>query len=118
MKHIIAVLLITVASIANADLVSKPKFVWTPPAAFEDGSPLNPATDLSMYHIYCNAGAIDIQITDPTATSYQAKAGEFPQGDNECQMTAVSTTGQESVYSAKKLFTLVNRPAVINFSVQ
>ena len=118
MKYLIAVLLLAVASIANADLVSKPNFTWTPPTSFEDGSPLNPATDLTMYHIYCNAGAIDIQITDPAATSYQAKAGEFPQGQNECQMTAVGTNGAESVYSAKKLFTLVNRPAVIDFSVQ
>ncbi len=118
MKKLIFIIAAIVTIVAHADLLSKPKFAWTPPNEWVDGTPLDPATDLSGYKIYCNQDSIVIDVNGGNTTEYQASAGQFPQGDNECEMTAVSTLGIESERSEKKSFRLANQPKTVTFTIQ
>lgn len=84
MKHFLAFILLLVLS-AGAG-AAQLKFEWTFPSEFEDGTPLNPATDLKrteIEHGLCDAGKmgpIDETLVAPiplTSLEFERGPGEF-----------------------------------------
>ena len=75
---------------------------WTPPTTFTDGTTLVPATDLSGFKVYTGTASgvygTPILITGGTATTYTMSIGS---GTTYFSITAVGTTGLESVKSAE-----------------
>lgn len=73
---------------------------WEPPTTRADGQPLDPATELSEYRLYCGS----VMTSIPAATSngqYEIeRAVILPEyGAYDCYMTAVDTEGRESASS-------------------
>ena len=71
---------------------------WTPPSEFDDGSPLDPAEDLSGYNIYVDGehyGA-NPTIGNPTVRSYIVSDLPTNGASHDFTMTAVGKNGLES----------------------
>lgn len=86
------------------------KLSWTAPITFEDGSTLNPTEDLSAYSVYMGDSAESISqnissISDPATSSSIIYNLRFAQ-QYHFTMTAITTTGIESVPSDSIIFTL------------
>jgi hypothetical protein len=95
---------------------------WAPPATFSDGTPLNPATDLSSYEIFVKeSGSFSdadmpmaiVSAVDPathqTTTSFNlANLGPFLQTGVTyyVSLRAVSLDGLKSAFSAPASFSL------------
>src|SRR5690606_14517124 len=69
---------------------------WTPPTAYTNGDPLDPATDLLGYRIYDSDGDL---LASPAAGTQSYALGDLPYGDYTFTATAVATNGQESAMS-------------------
>ena len=124
MKRTAALLLIGgMIQAVHADLPYQPRFTWTPPSAFTDGSTLTPATDLESYLLTCT-GERNLDITIPSSlTEYEANAGVFPEGNYTCRMQSKATAamgGLESDYSDSVSFSTAEKAPtiIINFAVQ
>jgi hypothetical protein len=75
---------------------------WNAPMTRADGSPLNPATDLSMYKIYYGTASHTytqvVNVTNPGTTTI-TQTLNLPAGTYYFAVTVVDTLGQESNYS-------------------
>lgn len=102
-----------------ADLPFQPHFTWTGPTEFTDGSPLDPAIDLSEYRLNCTgADSVNIIVSN-TLIDFEPPLGVFVAGDYVCTMAAVDNAGGISADSAPVNFTVsqkVPRP-IVNFGV-
>lgn len=67
---------------------------WVLPTTFDDGSVLNPATDLSAVRVYANNAVVAALPGTATATTV-----ELPTGSYTIYATVVSTEGVESLMS-------------------
>jgi hypothetical protein len=83
--------------------------VWDAPTTNTDGSPLNPATDLSLYKIYygtaSHAYTTIVTITN-TGTTTISKTLNLLSGTYYFAVTTVDASGQESGYSNEVMKTL------------
>lgn len=68
---------------------------WILPNQYENGSSLNPATDLTEIRVYHN-GALALSVA---GTETSAVVSDLPYGSNEFWVTSVATNGNESVMS-------------------
>jgi len=122
MKNFIKILiLLSAINVAYADLPFQPKFTWTPPVEYTNGSTLNPATDLKSFKLYCpGMSAIDIQNVGMPPYEYIAPVGQFAAGDYSCAMTAVDNNLLESAQSTSVNFTVpvANPTPVTGLTVQ
>ena len=78
---------------------------WINPTQYEDGSPLNPATDIVRIDFYCNGDD-----TTPLFTSNGGASSivvDLPPGVYECYGIVVATNGQSSIPSELKTFTVI-----------
>jgi hypothetical protein len=75
---------------------------WDAPTTRADGTPLNPATDLSMYKIYYGTASHTytqvVNVTNPGTTTI-TQTLNLPAGTYYFAVTVVDTLGQESNYS-------------------
>ena len=95
-------LLALVATVAFAASLSAN---WTNPTQFDDGSPLNPATDIERIDFYCNGDD-----TTPLFTSLGGASSivvDLPPGVYDCYGIVVATTGTQSVPSESRTFTVI-----------
>ena len=97
MKNIIGFMVLMIMSLA----VSATTLSWEPPTTRVDGQPLDPATELDEYRLYCDG--LDA-VAIPSATSngeYEITKDQlFPgYGEYDCGLTAVDTEGLESAMS-------------------
>ena len=93
---------------------------FTPPTTRVDGTPLDPATELDTYTVYCRAQASDAAWPDsgytfpaqePAGeheTTYETLLGE--RGRYECAMTVTDTDGRESDRSESVEFAWLSQP--------
>ena len=96
MKYLIPLLL--VSSIAFADLPESPRFTWTNPTQYTDGTPLNPATELAEIKVHCT-GAMTFEgvvSTMPVVEEFLTPTGVFADGNYVCHYTSVDILGRES----------------------
>lgn len=96
MKIVLILMALFMAGSAAATTLS-----WEPPTTRADGQPLDPATELAEYRLYCADLAV---VPIPAATaigSYEVDKTEiFPgYGAYDCALTAVDLEGLESVRS-------------------
>ena len=104
--------LIAFSGLAQADLSQgTPFFTWTAPTQFTDGSPLVPATDLSGYPIRCSGNPVPVHTAPSTAINWQSIAGDFTPGTYDCNITAQTVGGVESILAPFPRFTVT--PAVV-----
>ena len=106
-----AKLLIILALLAPLTLTAQSgnavTFNWTPPTAYEDGSSLDPATDIIEYRIYCSGDATVTMIAPGGVNdSYSASYSELPPGDYTCTATAVASNQLESDHTNAVNFTV------------
>lgn len=92
-----------IAQVADAPetAVEKPTTLsWEPPTSRQDGTLLDPATELSHYNLYCDVfNGQPFRIPgESTAGSYEVnKTQLFPgYGDYSCYLTAVDLESRES----------------------
>jgi trimeric autotransporter adhesin len=75
---------------------------WDAPTTNTDGSPLNPATDISLYKIYYGAASLTytqvVNVTNPGTTTI-IKTLNLSPGTYYFSVTTVDSSGQESSYS-------------------
>ncbi len=101
MKKTLLTLLLLLPIGVNADLSQgTPFFFFFSPTTFTDNSPLNPATDLTGYNVYCG-GALQFQT--PT-NSYQSTPGEFTPGTYDCEIEAEATPAKGGQVSTRVPF--------------
>ncbi len=121
MKILFITFALLFSAIAAAGLPHFPEFTWTPPAEFTNGEPLDAATDLEHFKLYCS-GAANIELTiSSDLTSYVSDPGTFIAGPYTCAMTAVANSangGMESASSNERNFIVgAKSPGVIDFGV-
>ena len=89
-----------------------PLFSWVAPTQNTDGSPLNAATELQGYRLYCNGDTSAPVITIPSdASSYQTSPGEIVDGNYICELKSVNLGGVESSGAPLLSFTVLTPPA-------
>jgi uncharacterized protein YjdB len=83
---------------------------WSPPTTFADGTPLNPATDLSSYKIYYGTASgvytQSVTVTNPGNTAVTKTLNLTPGSSYYFVVTSVDTQGVESGYSMEVSKTL------------
>jgi len=115
-------LLLFISTNVLADLPYQPRFTWTGPTEFTDGTPLVPSTDLEAFRVLCSgASAVDF-ILPSDLTSYTAPVGQFTAGDYTCTMRSVANAangGAESSDSNPVNFTLDQKSPnpIVDFGV-
>lgn len=108
----LTILFILTINVSHALLPESPKLSWTPPTEYEPDSegvkqPLNAATDLQGYNVYCSP-FINAPMLPPDSITWEAAPGLFPDGDYDCHMKSVDkNSGIESVASNNVSFTIV-----------
>ena len=112
MKKIILVIFALLPFLASADLSQgTPLFSFDPPTENTDGSPLNAATELQGYRLYCNGDTSAPVITIPSdASSYQTSPGEIVDGNYICELKSVNLGGVESSGAPLLSFTVLTPP--------
>lgn len=97
-----------------------PHFSWQPPTEYVSGDPLDPATDLAEYRLYCDGDTTPIQVVQAPATELVVPKGVFDPGTHTCHLTAVDIALQESDASNSVNFTVAaDRPkAPVVFQIQ
>jgi hypothetical protein len=82
---------------------------WDAPTTNTDGSPLNPATDLTTYRIYYGTASQTytqtVNVTNP-GTATITKTLNLSPGTYYFVVTTVNTAGQESSYSNEAVKTI------------
>jgi hypothetical protein len=82
---------------------------WDAPATNTDGSSLNPATDLSLYKVYCGTASLMyttvVNVTNPGTTTISQTLNLSP-GTYYFAVTTVDVSGQESSYSNEVMKTI------------
>ena len=82
---------------------------WDAPTTNTDGSPLNPATDLSQYKIYYGTASLTyttvVNVINPGTTTISQTLNLSP-GTYYFSVTTVDTSGQESSYSNEVMKTI------------
>lgn len=100
MRKLLATLLLLPLS-AMAATIS-----WTPPNTRTDGQPLDPATELAEYRLYCADVVTPIQASTAGGIYETTKAEILPgYGSWDCHMTAVDLSGLESAPSGSVVVT-------------
>ena len=107
MRFIIALLLLAPLALAADDTT---RIEFDPPTSREDGTVLDPATEIAQYDLYCryqdaeefaSDGSV-LTIPGLTETGeHETTYGEFlpERGRYDCALTATDTDGRESDYS-------------------
>ena len=90
MRLIVLVLLALVAGTTLAETLS-----WTPPTTRADGTPLDPATEISEYRLACGEVVTSIDPTVQPGSQYEYSKHEIlpNYGRHECHLVAVDTDG-------------------------
>ncbi|HYA88445.1 MAG TPA: Ig-like domain-containing protein [Nitrospirota bacterium] len=76
--------------------------IWDAPTSYSDGTPLNPATDISTYHVYYGtaSGVYTMVVSVPNpATSTITDTLTLPHGTYYFVVSDVDAAGEESSYS-------------------
>lgn len=68
---------------------------WMPPTTWDDGSTLDPATDLQEFRVYRNG--VRVASVGAAFTSYVVE--NVPYGESVFAVTAVAVNGEESSFS-------------------
>ena len=106
MRFLIALLLLTPLALAADDTT---RIEFDPPVTREDGTELDPATEIAQYDLYCRYQdatefSSDSVLTIPGLTEngeHPTTYGEFlpEKGRYDCALTATDTDGRESRHS-------------------
>lgn len=92
MKHIFAMLALS-PLIAAATTLS-----WEPPTSRQDGTPMDPVTELKGYQLHCGGVVTTLPATGVRSSSYRiVKHEALPgYGTTPCYLVAVDTEGRKS----------------------
>ncbi len=107
MKLFVLILLTAFAVPALAETLT-----WEPPTTREDGTPLDPATEIAEYQLTCGDTVTTIAPTMPEAGAYElAKHEALPDyGTFDCTIVAVDTDGLVSEPSNSVAVEWVKQP--------
>lgn len=91
-------LMVTLALLAMASTAMADTLSWEPPTVREDGTPLDPVTELAEYLLICGEVVTSIEPTVVEGEQYEfARHEVLPDyGSHQCVMTAVDQDGLES----------------------
>lgn len=114
-KLFLAILLVSPLTFA----LGEKTFTFTPPALYEDGTPL-PQSMIASYDIECDGSLlVNLPNVPENTDTYQAPSGTFATGTHACEAYTVTTEGVRSAPSNTVNFTVA--PGVpgapINFVV-
>ncbi len=97
------------SSSGNSDQTATVTLAWDAPTTNTDGSPLNPATDLSQYKIYYGTESLTyttvVNVTNPGTTTISQTLNLSP-GTYYFSVTTVDASGQESSHSNEVMKTI------------
>lgn len=93
MRTLMLCVLVLLTGTAFAETLS-----WEPPTSRMDGTPLDPATELSAYRLTCGETVTEIPAVGDGTNEYPLnKAEVLPgYGNHDCYLTAVDTEGRVS----------------------
>lgn len=93
MKLIIGIVLLALSGMVSAETLS-----WEPPTTRVDGTPLDPATELSVYELSCGGKKTEIPATGEENYEYEVTKHEIlPEyGEHKCFLVAVDNDGLKS----------------------
>ena len=107
MRILIALLLLAPLAVVADGNSTPTNLSWEPPTEREDGSALDPATEIESYTLVCEGAAnLEHSIPGLSATGeYDAPyADVFPDhGEYTCRLNAVDTDGRVSDLSAESV---------------
>ena len=99
-------------ALALADLPYQPTLRWEGPTEWVSGAPLDPATDLLEYRLYCEGFEGTTETFPADGNEWTAPPRVFAAGEHTCYMTAVALDGSESDPSNTRTFEVAtDRPA-------
>lgn len=105
-KMLVLVFLAIVAVDALAETLT-----WEPPTTREDGTPLDPATEIAEYQLTCGDAVTIVAGTMPSEGYELAKHEVLPKyGTFDCTMVAVDTDGLRSEPSNSVVVEWVKQP--------
>lgn len=91
---------------SNISFAGTKTFSWNNPTTYENGDPLNPATELQNATVYCNGSAIGTVPGGETTL-----VTDLPSGVYQCHATVTSIDGSESQASNSVNFIILRIPA-------
>lgn len=102
MKYIAAFLMMMFAGGAAAEILS-----WSPPTTREDGTPMDPATELAPYELICGDKVTSIPAAGTGEQEFEVTKYQIlpAYGDTECFMVAIDTDGLRSTESNRVTIT-------------
>lgn len=91
---LLVVLMLQIFAVMAQETTTGSTLTWTPPTSRVDGTPLDPATELSFYKLWCGDKETRIPATSEPNTTYEFSREEIlpGYGSYECRMEAFDTS--------------------------